>query len=325
MKIFCAKILQNRSDADPIRSNTLKFLIQIENEMKKSSMNQSQCCCYDFTLGIDQCPEKDELINWLSQWCKKWAFQKEKGEETGWIHWQGRFSLHNKVRGSTLKESVPWKEMHFTPTVKDHTKGKAFYANYISKSETRQEGPWMDTDDIIEIPRQVKEIQDKLRPWQGTVVDMIKIWDTRHIDCIIDVRGGIGKTMLMLYLRCLRLAYPIPFSTDYKDIMAGVMDRPKVRGYILDVPRSIPHRDLCNVFAALETIKGGYAFDTRYRFRDAVFDCPNPWVFINLEEEEILKVIPYLSRDRWRFWRVSSKMELKAHPIMASLEDDEGR
>lgn len=289
--------------------------------MNKSTLNNSQCCCYDFTLGVEYVKEQSELITWLEQWCKKWAFQKEKGEETGWIHYQGRFSLFNKLRGSTLKESLPWKEIHLTPTLKDHTQGKAFFANYISKSETRIEGPWMSTDDKIEIPRQVKEIMNNLRPWQESVIEKMKEWDTRHIDVIIDTKGDIGKTMLMLHLRCLRLAYPIPFSTDYKDIMAGVMDRPKVKGYILDVPRGIPHKDLCNIFAALETIKGGYAFDTRYRFRDAVFDCPNPWVFINLGEEEILKVIPFLSRDRWRFWRVNFNMKLRIHPIMASIEN----
>lgn len=289
--------------------------------MNKTGPSKGQCCCFDFTLGKDHVKDRDELLDWLQGISKHWAFQLEKGAETGFIHYQGRFSLFNKMRGETLKSMIPWKEMHFTPTMKEHTQGKVFYGNYITKSETRIEGPWMDTDDHVIMPRQVKEIQFNLRPWQGTVVEMIKIWNTRFIDVIIDTTGDIGKTMLMLYLRCLKLAYPIPFSTDYKDIMGGVMDRPKVKGYILDVPRAISRKDLCNIFAALETIKGGYAFDTRYRFRDAVFDCPNPWVFINTGEEEMIKILPFLSRDRWRFWRVNSKMELKRHKIMDSIYD----
>jgi len=48
-------------------------------------------------------------------------------------------------------------------------------------------------------------------------------------------------------------------------------------------------------------VKDGYCFDDRYKFRDALFDIPNIWIFTNQD-------LPYdlLSRQRWRLWTVQN-------------------
>ena len=62
--------------------------------------------CWDFTLdGEVEC---EEVKEWLKKLAKKWCFQLEKGEKTGYVHYQGRVSLIVKVRMPELKWGVHW-------------------------------------------------------------------------------------------------------------------------------------------------------------------------------------------------------------------------
>lgn len=263
-----------------------------------SKKQVSACCVYDFTRKNDI--GYLELAKIISKESKKWSFQLEKGE-SGYEHFQGRISLKSKLRITQLVKKMPG--FHWSVTSVANRDNNF----YVTKDETRIDGPWNDEDDILPsyIPRQVREIK-KLYDWQEKVIELSKQWDTRHIDIIIDFTGNIGKSILTTYMGVNKMACNIPFCNDYKDILRMVMDRPKRGCYLIDMPKAINKERLYQLFSAIETIKNGYAYDDRYNFREEYFDCPSIFVFTNAVPDTNM-----LSMDRWRFWTVKDQKLIK--------------
>jgi len=250
-------------------------------------MTKNQVFCWDFTISKEKVDDVVDLIDVLKEHCKKWIFQEERGE-SGYEHYQGRVSFKEKVRKG---KNLGFYE-HWSPT-SDENKGNDFY---VTKENTRVNGPWSNLD--LYIPRQVRNIT--LMPWQQDIVNDVD-FNTRTINCIICPEGNIGKSTLCTYAGSRCLARCIPMMESYKDYMRFVMDVPVAKLYLIDMPRSLNKTNCFHFWAALESIKNGYAYDDRYNFRDKFFDCPNIWVFMNEIPDSL-----YLSRDRWRYWSVSN-------------------
>lgn len=249
----------------------------------------SQVYIYDMTIAHTDA-NKNEIQNWLTQYTKKWAFQLEEGK-TGYKHWQIRFSLKEKKRKSELIKLIGEK-WHVTPT----SSGGSKTFDYVIKTDTRIEGPWTDADEPIYIPRQYRITP---YPWQQDIIDNIGVWDTRTINVIYDKHGNIGKSTIVGHICSQRLAGLIPPLNDYRDLLASVLDRPTYSMYLIDMPKAIKKENLFNFWSAIETIKNGYAFDTRYKYREKWFDSPNIWVFSNQVPETSM-----LSNDRWKIWEI---------------------
>lgn len=222
------------------------------------------------------------------------------------MHWQGRMSLKTKVRNLKGILDMPGR---CTPT-----SGNCTTFDYVMKEDTRIEGPWRDSAQEGEdyIPRQYRNLT--LLPWQKDVSEQLDIWDTRTINVIYDQVGNSGKSTFAGYMRVLKKARPLGFCKDYKDIMRMVMDLPTSRAYFVDVPRAIKKDKLYDFWAALETVKDGYAYDDRYHFKEKNFDCPNIWVFTN-----ILPNLNLLSKDRWKVWVIKDQALL---PYEGTLPED---
>lgn len=247
---------------------------------------------YDFTL-----PECDREIveNWLKDKCKKWCFQLEQGEKSGYRHYQGRFSLKVKDRLSTLinKTKNVLKGIHLSIT-SDENKDNNFY---VMKEDTRLDGPWTE-EDVVEIPRQFRI--EKLYPWQQYIYDHYDDWDTRHINVVLDKGGNIGKSTFVGWMCTRKLSQKIPPAEDFKDIMRIIMDTPKRRIYFIDMPRAFGERKKLGSFmAGIEDLKNGWCYDDRYKYQECWFDSPNIWMFTNELPDS-----RYLSNDRWVYWRV---------------------
>lgn len=259
---------------------------------------------YDFTLTAE-IGEPTFVKEFLKKIAKQWVFQKEMGDE-GYVHYQGRISLMKKRRMTELIDLVRSLDERFTVThwgvTSNNGKKDTFY---LTKADTRIEGPWSDKDTEVYIPRQIREIQ-ALYPWQQYIVDHADEWDPRRINVIVDKKGNSGKSILKTYIGCHGLGKTLPFVNDYKDMMRMVMDMPKQRLYIIDMPRAINKERLYGLMSGIETLKDGYAFDDRYHFKDEYFDSPNIWVFTNQMPER-----SYLSEDRWLFWEISEERSLK--------------
>ena len=244
-------------------------------------------CNYDFTLwDKDKLLEVGRIKTDLDAIAKKWCFQ---GEDAGsGLHYQGRFSLKVKKRISEFT----FLHAHLSKTSTENMDNMF----YVMKDETRVSGPWRDTD--MYIPRQVREIT--LYPWQLEIERDIGVWNTRNINIVVDTNGNCGKSILTTFLCTTRSdVKSVPALNNYKDIMALVMCMPVAKMYIVDMPRGIDKFHQAEFFAAIESLKDGHAFDTRYSFKEKYFDCPNIWVFTNVKPDFSL-----LSSDRWHMFTI---------------------
>lgn len=259
-------------------------------------------CVWDFTISSKDI-KLDTLKNWLNTNCKKWCFQKEKGSKSNYEHYQGRISLKVKDRNMNGKLH---KKCHWSATSNEN-KDNDFYC---LKENTRIDGPWKNTD--LYIPRQVREI-DNLFEWQKQIINDREIWDTRCINVVICPKGSIGKSRLCSWAQCYNKARKIPIMDCYKDLMRFVMNTREAdfakgisqKLYLVDFPRSLTRSTSAGFWSALESIKDGYAWDDRYSFKEIHFDCPNIWVFSNVEISQ-----KWFSNDRWKIWDVIKNEDL---------------
>lgn len=266
------------------------------------------CAVYDFVYSKDAFESETELITILKGLSKKFVFQLEQGEKSGYLHYQGRLSLIKKCRPATVlklfkeKSKPNW----IRPTVKSEAEkythnGDAFYQ---MKEQTRISGPWSDKDVPSYIPRQIREVK-QLRPFQQHIINDAGNWDTRTINMVFCPEGNKGKSILVGYCRSYNIGRALPPCNDYKDIMRMVCCLPTARMYLIDMPRSMNKDRLYQFYSGIETIKDGYAYDDRYTFKEKNFDCPNIWIFSNMLPDYNL-----LSKDRWKVWTINENYEL---------------
>lgn len=254
-------------------------------------------CTWDFTVSSEHI-NLTEFKAELKEHCKKWVFQEELGELSKYQHYQGRVSLKTKTRQPS--KLFKCKSIHWSITSTENRDNNF----YVTKTETRINGPWSDEDIETYIPRQIREIET-LRPWQKQVIENAKTWDTRSINVIHDTKGNNGKSILKTYIGVHKIGRSLPFTNDYRDMMRMVMDTDTVPLYIIDIPRALRKDQLFQFFSAIETLKDGYAYDDRYHFKEKYFDCPNIWIFMNTLPEK-----SYLSNDRWKFWTITEDYTL---------------
>jgi len=146
-----------------------------------------QMYCWFFTLPMEEC-SASQLSQQLKGFCKKFTFSGEKAPTTGYLHWQGCFSLKTKEYFQTVKNMFP-NSIHLEPT-------KNVFAanNYCKKLETHVEGPY-DENSVF-----LKLIED-LYPWQKKVRDLcLEEPDDRHVYWFWEPVGCKGKTQFCKYM-----------------------------------------------------------------------------------------------------------------------------
>jgi len=258
------------------------------------------CCCYDFRWSAADI-DHSVIVGRLKGIAKRFVFQREVGD-SGYEHFQGRMSLVKKRRKHELLKLFENPPNYCEPTTNiEYTRGDAFYQQ---KLDTRVEGPWTDKDEVIYIPRQVREMPI-LRPFQQSIIDDVGVWDKRTINVVYCKAGNLGKSSLVSYMRAYKLGRALPPVNDYKDLLRMVCDLPTSNLYLFDMPRAMNKEKMFQFYSAIETIKDGYAYDDRYTFREKHFDCPNIWIFCN-----ILPDLEMLSLDRWKIWNIDSAFNL---------------
>lgn len=269
----------------------------------------SQIFVYDFTLG-KKFASVDEIKEWLNEWCKKWAFQLEIGEEDGYEHYQGRFSLKAKQRLHNVKERMPWNEIHLSPTAKIN-QGNAFY---VTKVDSRKEGPWKDTDPKpLVLPPHLKAITE-FNSMQSSILqiseDQKKDVFNRKLNLLYDPDGNHGKSIMVDMICANKKGIKLPPLNNYKDIMQYICSKelsitdPTI--IFFDMPRALKKDQMFQMISACETIKDGWAYDTRYGNRDDKFFArPVMWIFSNN-----LLDFGDMSKDRWLLWTVNGNGEL---------------
>lgn len=260
-------------------------------------MAKNALCPWDFTIPKDSATV-DEVKTKLKEMCKSWCFQLEKGEKTGYLHYQGRCSLKVKSRMPPLV----FKGIHWSPTSKVNQTNLF----YVTKEDTRVQGPWADTDKEIYLPRQFRNI--KLYNWQQRVLDSANTFDARKIDLIYDKDGNSGKSTIASICEILHNGIDMPPLNDFKELIALTCDicmeretrDPKI--IFFDLPRALDKERLNGLYSAIEQIKKGKLYDCRYKYKHWWIDSPRCWVFSNHLPDTNM-----LSNDRWNIWTINKK------------------
>jgi len=277
-----------------------QFKIVIKDSKSTEKIQTSPCVTYDFTAheNAEDLKFRFKMIESLNRLCKKWAFQREKGEEKGQLHWQGRISLKDKVRIHQVKDLFGWGWWTLTS---NECRSDQFY---VMKEKTRIDGPWTDQDAFTELPRDVTF--DKLRPWQEEMMYRLSQYDERTIDVVIDLRGNLGKSKLIKWAECHGKATEIPLLKSASEIMQAVYGSKTSKIYFIDVPRSFDQKKkMGELFTAVEMIKDGKAYDPRYLMKKKWFDPPRICVFMNICPD-----LKALSLDRWRLHSIDESDRL---------------
>lgn len=260
------------------------------------------CCVWDFTAKCDDY-ELQEVKDILKRFTKKWAFQREKAT-SGYEHYQGRLSLKTKISSESLVARALGVTWHISRTSTENSTNDF----YVTKSDTRQEGPWSDKDREIYVPRQLLGRLENLLPWQQTVYDQRNLFDDRIVNCIHDWGGNCGKSTLASLFDCYELGIDLDSGNDGQALIQDLCDQCKALdthkpGVIfVDLERSFDQTKLYGMFTAIEKIKKGKLSDRRYTYTKWWIDSPQIWVFCNT-----LPKAHYLSEDRWRFWTVENR------------------
>lgn len=264
---------------------------------------------YRHDITIPDKVDHEDLIKFFQDHCKHWCFQLECGEETGYIHYQCRISLNDKMRcanvAKTLMDTFDLEGCHVSPTNNNTTD----YI-YVTKEETRLEGPWSDKDFITEskIPKRFRGTIT-WKPFQQSILNLINTPpDDRHVHIVVDSAGNHGKSFFVDWLAVHKKAAFIPQMKEARDIMRMVMNKEKSTCYFIDFPRATSHNDQHAIYSSIETIKRGYAYDDRYHFKDEYFEPPHIWVFTNKQPD-----ISLLSKDRWIFHTIDAFYQLQTY------------
>lgn len=290
--------------------------IKIEKLAEKDTYRGTE----EYQKFIDSCEDV------LQEIAKEYAFQLERGEETGKYHLQGRLKLKTKTRMTTLVNYFKvagvqcWKQWEVRGLLKGIHLSRTSSAGkgdnfYVTKVETRVDGPWIfpraavGGEDDKYVPRQFRMDMD--RPFQRSIYAMSKDWDPRTIYCIINFRGNVGKSTLVGWMASQGESVFLPPLNDFKDVSQFICSQVEARGrdvvknIFIDFPRSIRQDKVYQFFAGIENLKNGIVFDTRYKGRTVMFDSPNIFIFMNT-----VPILEYMSVDRWNFFAVSPNYEL---------------
>jgi len=251
--------------------------------------------------------EPENLHSLLKSCCKEFFFQLEEGESgenpIGYLHYQGCFSLNDKMRRSGIKDILGIKYIHLEPCENWNALKK-----YSTKVETRIDGPW----DINSSFLKTLEI---LRPWQQSVKTYCteSVPNDRTINWIVDPPGNKGKTQFIKFMTIKHNATPL-ISGRGGDVARCLGDNPII--CLVNVPRTAENSGTFN-YTILEQIKDGLVFDSKYESRVRVFNSPHIWVFANWPPN-----LSTMSQDRWVLWTITNDNILAPYEIKNSSVDE---
>lgn len=267
---------------------------------KEGKKRDSALARWAFTWWESSETQREALIEWLKMHTKRWVFQLEKGEESGNEHFQGRFSLKERMRLSQVVKLLKFlnaiKPVHLS---EEHCEeGSNFYA---MKAETRIAGPWSDKMQMAHVPTDWAGIEGE--QWWEDVNDMVENQGLRKVTLVYDPVGNTGKTAYVK-VAVQNQAVVIPATMDTVDKMMGCAYAQLSNGIyheqrafvIFDLKRSTKKTmafwtNLCQM---IECVKDGHVYDWRYTYRQAWINPPEVLVFTNH-----LPPPGALSADRW--------------------------
>lgn len=258
-----------------IFGNTKKMPKKIRNE-------RSRAWCFTFN-NYEFC-DVAQLTDYFDEHDIEYVFQEEM-ESTP--HLQGVLRFKNPrsmLFQRDLSERIHWERCRsWKLSVKYCTKRDTRVGNVYSNIEGLK---WRKT--IID-PLLGKELYS----WQQEVIDIVsKEPDERRIYWIWDPVGNTGKSSLCKHLVLRRGAIIVGGRCrDAEYAIMKILEERDPEIVCFDIPRSqFNHIS----YAAIESIKNGMFFSSKYESGQCVFNTPHVLVFCNYEPD-----YSRLSADRW--------------------------
>jgi len=251
--------------------------------------------CYRWVFTL-QTETEDHLPvhQWLSAYADKWTFQLESAPSTGKLHFQGRFSLKEKQRLTTLLDS--WAPL--TPHLEEEKATDS--TRYCSKEQSRVAGPW--SSHPLPITYQGKDLPKTLLPWQDSLVRyLLTTPDPREIVWFYDPEGHSGKSTVAKYMAFHHNSHFFGWSTAKNALNAVATARPATV-YLFDLTRTKPEQfSTDDLYATLESIKNGMVRSSMYDSPYLLMDPPHVVVFSNT-----MPRVDALTGDRWNVLTIPS-------------------
>lgn len=232
---------------------------------------------------------EDQINELLALGAKRYAFQEEKSA-SGTDHLQGVFSFQHAKFWSTLdlrfKSKAVWAVCRNVAAAK----------NYCTKEKTRNGRQWVYGYRVGRRSRKVKDpLEGKtLYNWQSEIIDMIGGEpDDRKIYWYWSDRGNIGKSALVKHLVMKEDAIFCGgrFQDAFYAIKEEVSKGLDIQIVIFDLPRSMGNKIS---YTAMEGIKNGLIFNSKYESGKVLFNTPHIIVLANYEPN-----LDQMSEDRW--------------------------
>ena len=170
---------------------------------------------YEFRCNEDTFADYDSLHSFLDGKAKKWVFQLEQGEQTGYRHYQGRVSLIKKTTKNGALKLLDNKFNYLEPTSTVEHRKTAFY---VMKEQTRIKEPETDIDYIkrkaLFIPKKFKKLLTEIKPFQQSIIN--HPLNERQCNLIIETAGNLGKSTLLKHLNAGDYARAASHFADFK-------------------------------------------------------------------------------------------------------------
>lgn len=267
-------------------TRTLRHAPENAVTLKKRRCNPSIYWCFTYNNYNEE--GEDRLARFLNDNCKKFVYGHEQGVNCV-PHLQGFACFKKKLRPV---EACGIKEIHWEKSKK--TNEEAAIA-YCCKD-------WNDVRSNFDI-RKYKPKRPVLDPlegmnlfwWQKEIVDLVEtIPDSRTIYWYWDELGGCGKTSLAKHL-CIKRIDTMVADGSAKDVMYGIIKR-KEAGFETNIVifNFVRSKEDFVSYEAIEKIKDGLFFNTKYESEMYVGNCPHVICFANFKPKE-----DKLSVDRW--------------------------
>ncbi len=229
-----------------------------------------------------------------------YAFQEETGKEKGTPHLQGVFSFIHAKKHSELDNKCKIKAI-WAPC---RNVGAA--RNYCIKAPTRTGKQWTKGYKI----GQAKVIDpfDGKTPykWQQEIINIVQQQpDERKVYWYWSTYGNIGKSALIKHLVMKEDAIFVggKFSAAFYAIKAKTDKGQDPYIVLFDLPRS---KGNMISYIAIEGIKNGLIFNSKYESGHVVFNIPHVICMANCEPD-----YNQLSRDRWQVKCLDNEDDIK--------------
>lgn len=248
-----------------------------------------------WTLNNPTEDHKQQMKCYCEKECIAYVYQLEIGKQ-GTPHLQGYWEFKNPRYFTGLKKD--WPTIHLEKC-RDTAAAKA----YCQKDDTKA-GPTERND------KRIRKITDPLanvilHPWQQNIKNMLTtVPDNRTIHWIYDSNGNMGKTTLAKHL-CIhhpgKVLYMSGKSSDIKYGVKTFLDNPEndLKMVIFDFTRTTEN---FISYQAMEEVKNGLFYNTKYESCMCVFDSPHIVVMANFKPN-----LEAMSTDRWNITELQAQ------------------